>query len=576
MPFPFPDFESHLPSGIRQKGEDYFMSGNVANLAQDGDGWAADVFGTDEYYVEIDIRNGTVENWECDCPYDWGPICKHVAAVLFSIKKELAEREETEDHVGKTWGEMYRSRPSGKKKPGGPLAEIVGKLPEAELRKLLHYFAKREDGVRSHLLTKYSHLLEVASPKSYRDLVASIVSSHEGRDGYIEYREASRLGSEMSNLLTKANPSEGMATAYLCEEVIRQIGEEIKSADDSSGELGGAIATAIEVLKEVWEAGKTEVKNHVFESLLRECESGKHDGYGMDDQLRDAAADTVSNKKQAGRMLAFLEKFILEKEKEEYGKYAIEPASQLKMQLLEKWHSPEAATDFHDKNLHLHSFRAAALERAFAQKNWAEVRRLAGEGIEQDRADSPGYVRSWEDWLMKLAEATDDKTALVDMLEKRFLSDWGGGMDYYRKLKKTIPAKDFKKKTEEYLLFFKNKTSRFRSHFNQSVANILEEEKRWDELMDMVEENPSLHLLDHYQKHLAKGRKEQYAALYEKQVRALMDTSSNRNGYVECIWYLKKIKSLGFAKKAKQVANDWRETYPRRRALMDELGKAGY
>ena len=29
--------------------------------------------------------------YDCDCPYDWGVVCKHVVAVLFYLQKDLLD-----------------------------------------------------------------------------------------------------------------------------------------------------------------------------------------------------------------------------------------------------------------------------------------------------------------------------------------------------------------------------------------------------------------------------------------------------------------------------------------------------
>jgi hypothetical protein len=50
------------------------------------DTWTAEVEGSDLYTVEIKLNNGEIVSWECDCPYDYGDICKHVVAVLLYIR----------------------------------------------------------------------------------------------------------------------------------------------------------------------------------------------------------------------------------------------------------------------------------------------------------------------------------------------------------------------------------------------------------------------------------------------------------------------------------------------------------
>lgn len=85
MSFPFSDFERNISADIVQKGIQYYAQGYVKDLKQDGIGWNSVVVGTCLYRVSLDILNGEVTDWNCDCPYDHGPICKHVAAVLYAI-----------------------------------------------------------------------------------------------------------------------------------------------------------------------------------------------------------------------------------------------------------------------------------------------------------------------------------------------------------------------------------------------------------------------------------------------------------------------------------------------------------
>ncbi len=73
---------------IFARGLDYYESGHVERVDRDGGHVTAEVSGSDvePYLVEIDLdENGEVESWECDCPYDWGPVCKHTVAVLLAI-----------------------------------------------------------------------------------------------------------------------------------------------------------------------------------------------------------------------------------------------------------------------------------------------------------------------------------------------------------------------------------------------------------------------------------------------------------------------------------------------------------
>ena len=57
----------------------------VSNLV-----FRAEVEGSEVYevYVELDEED-TVLSSECDCPYDNGPVCKHLAAVLLKLSDSM-------------------------------------------------------------------------------------------------------------------------------------------------------------------------------------------------------------------------------------------------------------------------------------------------------------------------------------------------------------------------------------------------------------------------------------------------------------------------------------------------------
>lgn len=52
---------------------------------------------------------------------------------------------------------------------------------------------------------------------------------------------------------------------------------------------------------------------------------------------------------------------------------------------------------------------------------------------------------------------------------------------------------------------------------------------------------------------------------------------SNRNEYHELVQYLKKIATYPNGKtKAQELADEWKREYQKRRAMMDEIKKAGF
>ena len=87
------NFEHHVPFKIWQRGMDYYDEGGVVDLEEVTPGeWEATVEGSMDYQVELSLNGREVESWSCDCPYDYGDICKHVVAVVLAVRDKLEKQ----------------------------------------------------------------------------------------------------------------------------------------------------------------------------------------------------------------------------------------------------------------------------------------------------------------------------------------------------------------------------------------------------------------------------------------------------------------------------------------------------
>ncbi len=80
-------FESDVERKIVERGLDYYRSGDVKKLEKVGENeFSAVVFGSEKYSVYIKINGDAIIEHECDCPYDYGDVCKHKVAVFYAIR----------------------------------------------------------------------------------------------------------------------------------------------------------------------------------------------------------------------------------------------------------------------------------------------------------------------------------------------------------------------------------------------------------------------------------------------------------------------------------------------------------
>lgn len=89
---PVSKIRSQASSRSYRRGAELHDRGAVKKLRFDGRGYQAKVQGTELYTVTIQGEPEAVEA-SCDCPYDHGGECKHVAAALLSIREEHRSAE---------------------------------------------------------------------------------------------------------------------------------------------------------------------------------------------------------------------------------------------------------------------------------------------------------------------------------------------------------------------------------------------------------------------------------------------------------------------------------------------------
>lgn len=83
------NFTDCISPHILLRGNQYFLEDKVANLEKTTNGYHAIVRGTILYKVEINLsKDDDIVGFSCNCPDEWNRPCKHVTACLFAIANE--------------------------------------------------------------------------------------------------------------------------------------------------------------------------------------------------------------------------------------------------------------------------------------------------------------------------------------------------------------------------------------------------------------------------------------------------------------------------------------------------------
>ena len=103
----------------------------------------------------------------------------------------------------------------------------------------------------------------------------------------------------------------------------------------------------------------------------------------------------------------------------------------------------------------------------------------------------------------------------------------------------------------------------------------MEQEGLYERLMDRVAALESLPTLDRWEDVLRSRFPERMRDTYIQCLEAQMCLAGDRKQYAAVIAYLKKLRTYPGGRDT-ELARRWRTAYPRRRSMLDELGKAGY
>lgn len=90
------NFEKNFSAKVLEKGRSLYRQHKFSVLEQDEDDpaeWYAVIEGSqDDYELFATVQpTGEITDYECDCPYDWGGPCKHLAALFFELRDRIGK-----------------------------------------------------------------------------------------------------------------------------------------------------------------------------------------------------------------------------------------------------------------------------------------------------------------------------------------------------------------------------------------------------------------------------------------------------------------------------------------------------
>jgi hypothetical protein len=567
------DFEDEIDPIILDRGEEYFECKAVESLTKISPSqWQADVAGTDDYRVEVTIEDGEIIDWDCTCPYDWGPVCKHVVAVLYEIKQAVEENR-TEIHQ-----KIAATSKTKEKSQFEQFGEILQKVSKEELTVFLKKFALNDDHFLNEFLIHFAELAGSKQKKDYKTWIKELAESYSGRYGFIEYESSFPLFRQIDSLLKKAGnffDKNNIAEAIdICQAVIEEVPIIVQNMDDSAGFSSSAVDWAFSLILENLDKMQPSEKEMLLSYCLKEFYKRKYTDFGWENKFLELMPYLVANSNQEKKFFAVLEETEKKIGKDNSWSWTFHIV-QLRMAKLEYFliaGKKEEAKKFALENIEFDEFRKFLIDEAIEERDFDRAKELISGGIEAaQRENFRGTVVDYKLKLLEIAQILKNKADIRKYAEEMFLLEHFD-FQYYEILKSTYTKTQWKEVVEK--IIDKIKRADIFGGVDSILAEVYVREQYLDQLLKLLEKNSdNLHFVEMFAKHIKKNYPEELLNIYAQAV-TVYAVNTGRNYYNEIARAMKKMQKIPGGKKVvRKLVADFKEKYPRRRAMMEILNR---
>ncbi len=560
---------------ILNRGAEYHQDGRVSLIQKEEQIIEAEVEGTECYHVSIELSGEEVAYMTCDCPYaEDGSNCKHMAAVLFQMEEELSnsdfddEEDEYEDEPSAlSWQEKC-------KKQREQVIELVNNISEAEVRELLVNQVLVNESLRNNLELKYmAHMNHEVMTALKREL--KTITEDNSYRGFVDWQHAYDFTSELRHFL-ESRVKFLIERNYLEQafELTNMVFHCVGTIDmDDSG--GGST----EVADDCYECWKLilEKSDEKQKAKMEEWFKRHQSGYVIDfieEYLLEFLSEEFLTKDLICEKIKELDELIADcKESHECVKlysthYGYEDVILKRIEYMRMLNCTEAEIiEFRQNNRQFLTVRELEIREAIDDEQYEKAIQLLLESKKFDEA-YPQLVKKYSEQLIDLYCRCGDTERYCEELQSHLENYYQKDLNYFRMLKMEVGRSENWETIVNRIL-----DTNQNLHF---VCEILNEEKRYEELMARIQKDNNIYLLDKFEKNLRKALPNAVVALYKRYVLEEVGRVSDRNGYRGLMKYLQKIaKCEGGKEVATNIAQQWRVEYKRRSAMMDELRKIG-
>lgn len=470
--------------------------------------------------------------------------------------------------------------------------DFLQKISAVEFREFIELKALLNSDFKTEVLVYFSEKDDrINLEEKYRSLVQSLINTYGDR-GYINYRRAFEVSTEIDSLIEHgysfAKKQEYQKAFKVAKALLLPTTELIEHTDDSGDCIGGNIDYIIELIALIAKEGMdvNGLPQEIVDFLSTELQNKLYFSYGpYGNELFDIFQSLSIYLKKADEYLDFISR-QLAKLNQSKDEYEIKHLKIRQIEFCKEIGRTNEANELISKNMDLVEVRKEEIDKLISLQDYHSAKKLILEGIEIAEAKNhPGTVKEWQKDLLQIAVFEKD-TNSIRTISKTLAFDQWLNRRYYIQWKSTFPADEWNAIIEETI---KEKTAqvkaeqvnRFRNFQGLNNALLWKlgpvfiEEKYWDRLLNLVQNVRNLKTVLEYHPFLYPHFPDALIEMYVPMFLKKGETATDRSGYADLVREMKKIiKDIpSGSAQIQAVAQQLREKFPRRPAMLDELSR---
>lgn len=516
------------------------------------------------FEVEIQLKGKKVKAFTCECDFfqqkekqSKEKFCKHIVAGLFILRKNLLQRELKKQKA-------LPSSPTKHKKL--TTASVLNSVEAEALKNFVRSYARLDKKFAIALKARFAHAVQVENPKEkYIQLLTSTFNSVKSAKDKFNYQAVNQIKNIIKDILVQVEDAIAMEyfseAASIIQALLIKLAPNIKRAENYEEQIIGLVELSFTQLNNLLKKEiAPELKNEIWTFCLEEFDRSEHRKHNTQKHFFKVLLELTNEKKQADALLEKIDtqlEYAFDKKKK--GNLLL-----VKMKLLEQFNQKDL-TDFINEHLEESEVLLEAVNSSIQNENYTYAKKLAHQGLEMQKLVI--VKNQLVDFLLNIALKTQNKKEIIEYARQRFLITYQ--FQYYHILKNTLGNKWENEVANLLQLIIKQPYS---PNKKETLAIIYAEEKMNLELINYIQKIRSLDLLEKYDLQLLDEYKGEVYELYEDFLDSYLRShlGPKTSTKIRDIFY--HLKKIGAQKLVRKLSKKYREQYPERHTLIEELG----